>query len=251
MNFKTVLLAGLLGCGLAVSATAQLAINSGWDSQAVVSPTLLLSDFVNNPSGYWTAQLGTNTGTFSGANRWQGNYGGNPGWAAGANNFTYTYNPTTGLETFTNTSTAGTLGLTYTTAFNKTINYIQLDISARNRNLTADAFSVSGITITSLDGLSTFLTSTTLSVGNNGGYLNNQIVDNTGVLANGFILSGTLNLSSPANYSANQNDKFVITLGNDTAIGSPSPVPEPSTVALGLSALLPLGWMMRRKLARN
>ena len=251
MNLKHALLAGLLVCSAAADVTAQLAITSGWDSSAAVAPTLLLSDFANNPSGYWTAQLGTNTATIGGANRWQGNFGGKAGWAAGANTFVYTYDPTAGLETYTNNNSAGQQGLAYTTAFNKTINYIQFDLSARKGLTALDAFSVSGLTITSLNGASTYLLPATLSVGNNGGYLNYQIQDNTGVLANGFILSGTLNLTSPANYTANQNDKFVVTLGNDASISSPSPVPEPSAMALGLSALLPLGRMLRRKPGRN
>jgi hypothetical protein len=244
-SIKYAVLTAVVSLGLAVAARADLSITSGWDSSAVVQPTLLLSDFANNPSGYWTAQLGTNTGTISGANRWQAYYSGSAAWVAGANSFSFTYNPTTGVETYTANNSSGTQSLSYTTAFDKSINYVQLDIVARNGSHTTDAFSVSGLTITSLDGQTTYLQPATLSIATGGGYVNNQI-DNAGVLANGFTLSGTLNLSSPANYAANQNDKFVITLGNDSSFITPSPTPEPSSLALGLSALLPLGAALRR-----
>jgi hypothetical protein len=217
-------LAAILSAG---SASAQL--NSGYISAANTSPSVILDDFNNYGSGSWTSLLGDNSAATDTQSYGSGSkvfY-----WATGVNQFTFTWSPSTGLETLNLVNSSYNVTTTYTTSYSTPVDYLQLSLFARAKNGggqgnnggLADNFSVSGLTVTAANS-DIVLGSTTLSIAANGGSQNNYLI--SGDLANGFTLAGTVNLNSPlTDYSGNQNDKFVATLGNVA-------VPEPATYGL-------------------
>jgi len=126
--------------------------------------------------------------------------------------------------------------------FDMPVNYVQLSLSAQN-GVSDPGFSVTNLTITNLSGSLTYLSPAVLTASSGGNfYQNNDILDTQGLLANGFVISGSLNLNATTlgNYTSSHLDSVQIYLGYDT-----NSVPEPTTWTLIISGLALIFWRIR------
>ncbi|MEI6322941.1 MAG: hypothetical protein WCP60_07565 [bacterium] len=225
--------------GSVLSAHAALTLNNFVDPTTVDDAYgLTLTDFNNNAANK-TVMVGNQAvgGQFS----YNQPYGaGTQKWVQGDNPFTFTCNPSSHVETFV----GGGITKSFTEpAFAKTINEIHFQLSARNG--ASDIINFNNFAVTSLDGTTSFLTSQSISSGYNS-YKEFQIVDNSGLLANGFVISGTLNLPNGlSTYSKSQTDKLAINVGNvAVAPGAPAP---PMTACFAFAGVLLLQAFRRTK----
>ena len=233
------------------TASAGIVVNSG--SIYTVDPTatsygaVRFKDFTNSRDGYRSAgnlylqnssgSLGSPTGS-DGRARVQTDADNGPVWAGGNSyNFTFEYRPVAGATDLI-LAKAGIMssGLAMTTPISRdindpvaSVNFISFFIhnTPLSDVVTPDTI---GLTLTDLDG--NLLTPSLLSVGAPGGDYNWYLTD-PALLANGFILTGFVNLTTGVD--GGESDKIDIAFGN---------VPEPATMSLlGLGALT----LLRRK----
>jgi len=242
MKFQTTMVAAaamLMGAG---TASASIAVTAGdiyaVDPSAVDYGAVRFKDFTNGSDGgrggnlYLqnnSSGLGSGTGSDSRAR-----VDGNPLWNVNsANNFKFEYRPVAGgtdliLAGATDRMTPGFQRVIDDPA--KTVNYISFYIQS-NEGTAATADSII-LNLTDLDGQSLSPGSISFSSTVLGGGINKFYLTDPTLLANGFILTGNIQMSGTV--ERGESDKVQIAFGNMT------PVPEPSTYVAGALLALPV-----------
>lgn len=245
---KKALFLAVLGAS-AVTASAIITVNSGsiytLDPTATSYGAVRFKDFTNTKDGNDAGnlylantggQLGVNPNS-DGRSRVQAS----PHWVAGTSQaFSFEYRPVAGATDLI-LAQAANMASSASRVINDplaSINYISFWIhnTPLNDVVTPDTI---GLTLTDLDG--NLLTPSLLSVGAPGGDYNWYLTDPT-LLANGFILSGFVNLTTGVD--AGEGDKI------DIAFGHYSAVPDGGlTLALLCGALTGLAALRRKLIA--
>lgn len=247
MKPNIALLAAATMIASAWTAGASITINTGdikaVDPGATRYGAVRFKDFTNtkdgNDAGNLYLQDGGNLGSATGLDG-RSRVQASPHWVAGnSHSFTFEYRPVAGstdliLAQAANMSAAAQRDINDPVA---PVNFISFWIhnTPLNDVVTPDTIALH---LTDLDGNA--LTPSDLIVGTPGGDYNWYLTDPT-LLANGFILSGSVNLTSGV--EAGEYDKIDIAFGN-------AAVPEPSTYVAGALLLLPFGVSALRKLRK-
>jgi hypothetical protein len=155
-----------------------------------------------------------------------------PHWVAGLQSFSFAYSPVDGatdlvLAQAANMTSAASRVISDPT---KSVNFISFYIL----NQTAGSGDIT-LNLTDLDGNALAPSAFTLSASAQ----NNWYLTDPTLLANGFILSGSINLVDPRN--AGETDKIEIAFGNT------APVPEPLTMTAAFLAIGGLGSYLRKR----
>jgi hypothetical protein len=255
--FTTAGIVLVIAASALTASAGPITINTG--SIVTVDPTatsygaVRFKDFTNTKDGYRSSQnlylqnnagsLGSPTGT-DGRARAQSGADDGPLWAVGSNSFSFEYRPIDGVTDLI-LAAAGNLpsGQPMTTPLSRVINdpaapvnYISFWIHNTPLN---DVVTPDTITLNLFDLDGNALTPPSLVVGAPGGDFNWYLTDPS-LLANGFVLTGTINLSTGVD--AGEADKIDIAFGHANVS-----VPDGGvTLALLGGALVGLG-VLRRK----
>jgi hypothetical protein len=251
MEFRIAVITAATVMAGAWTASATITVNSGSiytvDPGATSYGALRFKDFTNTKDGGDTGNLYlANTGGQLGSNpnsdgRWR--VQASPHWVAGTSHpFSFEYRPVAGatdliLAQAANMTTSAQRVIDDPTA---SVNFISFWIhnTPLNDVVTPDTIALH---LTDLDGNT--LTPSDLIVGYPGGDFNWYLTDPT-LLANGFILTGSVNLTTGVD--AGEGDKIDIAFGSSLAA-----VPEPTTMIAGALLLLPFGVSTLRMLRKS